>query len=157
MKVKILCLFVLFLCFIAACFSDSVPSSDSVKWYSYNEGIAAGEKEGKKVFVNFYADWCTFCAKMEKETFKEQSVVEYLNEHFISIKVNTEKENDIARKHFVRGLPMTWFLEPNGEKISSLPGYIQKDMFKQILQFIHTDSYNKMTFKEYISDHEKSG
>jgi thioredoxin-related protein len=146
---------VMLLCLVMAC-SESVSSGESVKWYSYDEGIRAGEKEGKKIFLSFYADWCTFCKKMEKETFKEPAVVKFLNRHFISVRVNTEKETEIARKHFVRGLPMTWFLEPDGEKISSLPGYIPPEMLIRILKFIQSDSYKEMTFQEYVADLEES-
>lgn len=118
--------------------------------------MAIGEKGHKKIFLSFYADWCTFCAKMEKETLKNPGVVKFLNENFICIRVNTEKEENIARKYFVRGLPMTWFLEPNGDKISSLPGYLPPEMFMQILRFIQTESYKKMTFKEYVGSLEKA-
>src|SRR4030042_4354310 len=124
MSRKILGFFLLFLISLAACRSETGPSSESIKWHSYDEGVQLGEKEGKKVFLTFYADWCTFCAKMDKETFRSPEVVNFLNKRFISIKVNKDKEEAIARKHFVTGLPMTWFMEPNGEKISSLPGYI---------------------------------
>jgi thioredoxin-related protein len=150
MSRKIPGLIILLLLSLAACRSDSGPSSESIKWYSYDEGTQLGEKEGKKVVLNFYADWCTFCAKMDKETFNTPEIVTLLNQQFISIKVNKDKQEEIARKYFVRGLPMTWFMEPDGDKISSLPGYIPPEMFMQILKFIDSGSYNDMTFKEYV-------
>ena len=150
MSRKILGVFLLFLILMAACRSDSGSPSENVKWHSYNEGLQLGEKEGKKVFLTFYADWCTFCTKMDKETFHNQEVANFLNKRFVSIKVNKDKEEAIARKHFVTGLPMTWFIEPSGEKINSLPGYIPPEMFLQILKYIDTESYKEMTFKEYV-------
>ena len=135
---------------LAACRSDTGPPSESVKWYGYNDGIQIGEKEGKKIFITFYADWCTFCTKMEKETFHNREVVSFLNKRFISIRVNKDKEDAVARKHFVTGLPMTWFMESDGEKINSLPGYIPPEMFLQILKYIDSESYKDMTFKEYV-------
>ncbi len=137
---------------LAACKSDSDSPGEAVKWHSYAEGTKLGEKEGKKVFISFYADWCTFCAKMEKETFSSPEVVELLNKRFIPVKVNQDKEGDIARKHFVKGLPMSWFTEPGGEKISSLPGYIPPEIFLQILNYIDSNSYKDMTFKEYVDN-----
>jgi thioredoxin-related protein len=147
--------FLLMMIWILPACTKSIPTGESVKWQTYAEGTRTAEKEGKKIFLSFYADWCTFCAKMDKETLKNPDIVKFLNENFISVRVNTEKEEEVARKHFVRGLPMTWFLEPNGDKISSLPGYIPPEMFMQILQFINTGSYKQMTFKEYVNGLEK--
>lgn len=150
MSRKILCLLPLLLISLVACRSDNSPSSETIKWHSYDEGIKLGESQKKKVLLSFYADWCTFCTKMEKETYSNPDIVKFLNNEFISIKVNKDKEEAIARKYFVRGLPMTWFMEPNGEKISSLPGFIPPEMFMQVLKFIDSNSYKEMTFKEFV-------
>ncbi|MFO7964160.1 MAG: DUF255 domain-containing protein [Desulfobacterales bacterium] len=155
MNRKYMILWFILLILMSAC-SESVSSNERVKWHSYDAGMRQSEAEGKNVLISFYADWCTFCEKMEKETFKEPAIAKFLNENFISIKVDTEKEAEVARKYFVRGLPMTWFLEPGGEKISSLPGYIPPEMFLQILKYIHSGSYEEMTFKEYVTELEKS-
>ena len=142
------------LLFVSACGSETVSSTEKIKWLSYDEGIKQGKQEGKKVFISFYADWCTFCEKMEKETFRKNEVVGFVNENFVAIRVNSDKEAEIARKYFVRGLPMTWFMDANGEKISSIPGYIPPDMFMQVLNFVHSDSYKSMTFKEFVDKHD---
>jgi thioredoxin-related protein len=62
---------------------------------------------------------------MAKETFQDPSVISYLNEHFIAIRVNVDKEGDIALQYGVRGLPSTWFLTQTGERIGNVPGYIR--------------------------------
>ena len=141
--------------FIGACGSESPASKEKIKWMSYEEGIKQAKQARKKVFISFYADWCTFCEKMEKETFSKKDVVNFVNENFVAIHVNSDKEVETARKYFVRGLPMTWFMDPDGEKISSIPGYIPPDMFMQVLNFVHSDSYKSMTFKEFVDKQDK--
>jgi thioredoxin-related protein len=130
--------------------SETFASSDTIAWNSYEKGMALGKKENKKIFINFYAQWCTYCTKMEKETFKDKNIIDYLNKHFISIKVDTDKNKDIADKYFVRGLPTLWFVSSNGNKISGLPGFINSATFINILKFVHTESYKNMTFAEYL-------
>jgi thioredoxin-related protein len=61
---------------------------------------------------------------MAKDTFQDPSVVSYLNEKFIAIRVDFDKENEIASRYGVRGLPSTWFLTQTGERIGNVPGYI---------------------------------
>ena len=121
-----------------------------IKWYSYDEGIALGKRQGKKMYLYFWAEWCTFCKKMEGETLNKSLVSSYLNKNFISIKVNSDKERETASLYYVRGFPTSWFLTEDGQKISNLPGYVPPDMFLRILEFIHSDSYKKMTFGDYL-------
>lgn len=141
------------------CLSVWVPNScmssekgTPVKWYSYDEGMARAKDSGKKVFLNFYADWCGFCKKMDNSTFKDSTVVGYLQENFIAIKVNSDKQRDIAAKYYVRGLPTSWFLSEDGEKISSLPRFSPPEELINILRFINTESYLKMKYSEFVKN-----
>lgn len=131
-----------------------VPAKDSsaagIKWYPYQEGLALGKQESKKVFLTFYADWCSYCHKMDKESFSNPAVVDYLNRHFISIKANSDKEDKLARDFFVRGLPSSWFLTAKGEKIAGQPGYIPPKQLLELLRFIQSDSYKDMSLKDFL-------
>ncbi len=127
-----------------------VASAASIKWYSHEEGMAIGKKEEKKIFLHFYADWCTYCKKMEKETFSNQSVASYLNENFIPIKVNSDKERKIANRYNVRGLPTTWFISKHGDIIGNQPGFMPPDKLLPLLKYIQTNSYKKMSFKNFL-------
>jgi len=129
---------------------STASASDEINWHDYTEGLALAKQEGKKIFVHFYADWCAYCEKMEKETLKNSAVIDYLNQNFIPVRVNSDKDRDLARNYYIRGLPSTWFVSESGEKISSLPGYISAEMLLNALEFIHTDSYKKMSFKDFI-------
>ena len=126
-------------------------ASDEIKWYPYEQGLALAKQEGKKIFVHFYADWCAYCEKMEKETLKNSAVIDYLNQNFIPVRVNSDKDRDLARNYYIRGLPSTWFVSETGEKISSLPGYISAELLLNSLKFIHTNSYKNMSFKDFIN------
>ncbi len=150
MKIKQrLILFPIIFCLLLS-ISETNASSDMITWNSYEKGMVIGKKEKKKIFINFYAKWCSYCAKMDSTTFKDSNVIDYLNEHFISIKINTDKDREIAAKYFVRGLPTSWFVAENGIKISGLPGFVKAAAFINVLKFIHTDSYKKMTFAEFL-------
>jgi len=131
--------------------SPGVTSAASINWYDYQEGVFAGKQEGKKIFIHFWAEWCSYCKTMEKETFRNSSVISYLNNNFVSIKVNSDKDTKTPAKYSVRGLPSNWFLTGEGEKISNLPGHIPADKFLQILKYIETDSYKNMNFKEFFN------
>ena len=135
---------------IASFFPAGNLFSATIQWHQYDEGITLGKKENKKVFLFFWAEWCKFCEKMEKETLNEPQIVSYLKENFITVKVNSDTEQSIANKYFVQGLPTAWFVGEQGEKISNLPGYVSSEMFLPILRYIHSDSYKKLSFNEFL-------
>ena len=89
---------------------------------------------------------------MKLVSFKDKDVIAYLNNNFISISVNTDHEPSVAKKWRVKGLPAIWFLEPDGEKISTVPGYVEPEELLLMVQYIGTRSYEKdISFSEFIS------
>jgi len=134
--------------------SAQAAADGGIEWLSYAEGRQRGEAENKKVFLVFNADWCRYCLKMEKETFQDPSVVAYVNRNFVPVSVNSDKEHAIAEKFKVQGLPSTWFLSENGDRIGSRPGFIPADEMLQILKFIGSDSYRSMSFQTFVKKNQ---
>ena len=128
----------------------SQAAGGGIEWLSYAEGRERGEQQNKKVFLVFDADWCKYCLKMEEETFRNPTVIAYVNRNFVPIKVNSDREQAIARKYNVQGLPNTWFISETGDRIGNQPGYIPADKLLQVLKFIGTDSYRSMSFQAFI-------
>ena len=123
-------------CLSMGFFSD-VSAVETINWRSYEEGLVVSKSEKKKVFLHFYADWCVFCAKMAKETFQNPAVVSYLNNNFIPVRVDTDKEPATAMKYGVTGLPSTWFLSEMGEAIGTVPGFIPPDPLLSMLKEVN--------------------
>lgn len=114
--------------------SAGKASSREIKWYSYEEGIALGKKLGKKIFIDFYADWCGYCRMMDRSTFKDASVVAILNRDFIPVKVHSDMEKEIALRYNITALPHIAFISEDGKRIGSIPGYIPSDKLVKILE-----------------------
>jgi thioredoxin 1 len=134
MRSKYICSVLLIAMCLTGWFLNIAYASDSIKWYSYEEGKALAKIEKKKVFLHFYADWCVFCRKMAKETFQDANVVSNLNDTFISIRVNTDSERDTALTYGVTGLPANWFLTEMGQPIVNIPGFIAPDAMLSLLK-----------------------
>ncbi|MDX2439380.1 MAG: DUF255 domain-containing protein [Desulfobacterales bacterium] len=148
MKLKIL-FFALFTSLLVAGSFQTFAMSSQVNWQSFEKGLSMAEKQEKKIFLYFHADWCKYCTKMGNTTFKDSQVIDLLNKEFISIQVDSEKQPEIANNYGVRGLPNSWFLEKDTTKINSLPGYVDGPVFALILKYIKTDSFKKMSFQEF--------
>ena len=95
-----------------------------VDWYPWGpEALARAKRENKPIFLSIGYFTCHWCHVMEKESFEDDDVAAYLNEHFISIKVDREQRPDVDALYIdaVRALggstgwPLTVFLTPNLE------------------------------------------
>ncbi len=112
-----------------------VPAKE-IAWQSFAEGMARGKSENKKIFLHFYANWCGACKIMEDKTFRNATVIAYINENFIPIKVNADREQETSRMFRVRALPDNWFIDEDGKPIGHQPGYIPPENLKGILKML---------------------
>lgn len=118
-------------------------ASDKIGWHSYEDGMARSKFEKKKVFLHFFADWCTYCVEMERKTFKDPAVVIALNRDFIPIRVDADREKATTALYRVKGLPDSWFIAETGEVIGHRPGYIPADQLIGILKMVLTGAAGK--------------
>ncbi|MCG6894787.1 MAG: thioredoxin family protein [Desulfobacteraceae bacterium] len=130
--------------------SQGLADTNSVQWFKYEEGMARQESTGKKALITFTAEWCSYCAKMERETFSDRRVAAFLNEAFVPIRVDYDRENRVVEEFNVRKIPATWFVDEKGERISNLPGFVPAEMFLNILRYVESDRYKTVPFSEYI-------
>jgi thioredoxin 1 len=86
--------------------------------------------EGKKiVMIDFYTTWCGPCKMLDKSTWKDERVIKWLSENTIPLKIDAEKEADLAAKYKIRGYPTMIFIKPDGTTIDSLVGYRPPEQF----------------------------
>jgi len=128
----------LFIIIIVA--SAGFAMSQEIQWHTYNDGLARGKFENKKVFVHFFAEWCAACKSMEKNTFSDPAIIAALNEKFIAVRVDIDRDVGTASMYNVRAVPDNWFFAANGEIIGNRPGYIPPDQLINILEIILTAS-----------------
>ena len=126
-------------------------TAEKVGFMTYDKGIKLVKSSNKKAFVFFHADWCKYCKKMEKEALSDEQVIEYLNDNFIPIIVDTDVEGKIAKKYNATRLPMLYFLKEDTSVLTYRPGYVKADELLNMLKFINTESYQKMNFKDFVN------
>ncbi|MCK8824656.1 thioredoxin domain-containing protein [Fuchsiella alkaliacetigena] len=67
-----------------------------VDWYPWGEeAFARARQEDKPVFLSIGYSTCHWCHVMERESFEDQEVADFLNQHFISVKVDREERPDV--------------------------------------------------------------
>jgi thioredoxin-related protein len=129
-------LMILLLVLLAGGAASGLAAADKIDWHTYESGMARSKFEKKKVFLHFYANWCTYCVEMERKTFKDPAVIAALNRDFIPIRVDSDRDKKTALLYRVKGLPDTWFISESGEIIGHRPGYIPTDQLMGILNVV---------------------
>jgi uncharacterized protein YyaL (SSP411 family) len=67
-----------------------------VDWYPWSdEAFERAKNENKPVLVSIGYAACHWCHVMERESFEDDATARYMNEHFISIKVDREEHPDV--------------------------------------------------------------
>ncbi|MCC5822939.1 MAG: thioredoxin family protein [Phycisphaerales bacterium] len=84
--------------------ADRPPAFSDI---AFPEALAANaERDGSLLIVKFTADWCGPCKMMDRTTWSDDAVVEYLRAHRITaIPVDVDRHPDIARANQVRAMP----------------------------------------------------
>ncbi len=93
-----------------------------VDWYAWgDEAFARARAENKPIFLSIGYSTCHWCHVMERESFEDQKIGTFLQEHFISIKLDREERPDVDKIYmtFVQsttgggGWPLNVFLTPD--------------------------------------------
>ncbi|NER14887.1 thioredoxin fold domain-containing protein [Leptobacterium flavescens] len=67
-----------------------------VNWLSFEQLEDSLAVKPKKVLIDFYADWCVYCKKMEKVAFRDPDVVSRLNNDYYVVKMDAETTDTIS-------------------------------------------------------------
>jgi uncharacterized protein YyaL (SSP411 family) len=96
--------------------------NNPVDWYPWGpEALAKSKAEEKPIFLSIGYSACHWCHVMEHESFENESIAAYVNEHFVPIKVDREERPDLDQIYMNAvqmmtgrgGWPMSVFLTPD--------------------------------------------
>lgn len=105
-----------------------------------NKQLARAREQSKAVLIDFYADWCSDCVRLDNTTFADEAVARQVNINFVAIKIDltdpTSEQSRLFKKHYdVFGPPAVIFINANGKKLDkSFYGYLNPRQFLEKLE-----------------------
>ncbi|MFI5683724.1 thioredoxin domain-containing protein [Streptomyces sp. NPDC051636] len=99
-------------------------ADNPVDWWPWSaEAFEEARKTNKPVLLSVGYSSCHWCHVMAHESFEDRATADYLNEHFVNIKVDREERPDVDAVYMEAvqaatgqgGWPMTVFLTPEAE------------------------------------------
>ncbi len=143
----------------------------AVQWLTLEEALERAKSERRKIFIDFYTDWCGWCKRMDATTFSDTAVARYLNDKYYPVKFNAEASEEVIfqnkayslRREGARsyhelaiellngrlGFPTLVFLDENLSTIQAIPGYREPDQLFKILNYFGTDSHKTTPWEIY--------
>jgi thioredoxin 1 len=135
----LLALLVLFAGYVAQS-TSSDAGKITLKGVTFSTNLTAAletaKVQGKPVFVYIRSEYCGWCRKFEEETFTNQSVIKTLNENFILVSLDIDKQKNETSNFGVYGTPTMIFLDSNGTGIERIPGYTDTTTFLGVMNEI---------------------
>ena len=129
---------------------------EGLNWYAIEDLEKMKNLKDKKVMIDMYTSWCGWCKVMDKKTFTDPAVIEYLNDNFVVVKFNAEQKEAVSFKGETyewmpagrrgvnklalklmngrMGYPTMVYLDGKLDPIKSSPGYKKPDQLLAELQ-----------------------
>lgn len=157
---------------LAACFlfltSAKVNPThrEKLSWMDVNEVRSQMVTEVKPVLIDLYTNWCYWCKVMDKKTYTNEKVIQYISDHFYPVKLNAEskdtvywgnkaysyndnyKVNDFAlyATSGQVGFPTTIIFTDDHTEPVAIPGFLEPKEIEPILKYFGEGAYKTQSF-----------
>lgn len=142
----------------------SVPQGPpAVKWVSLEYALKNAAKNDRMILLDFYTDWCGWCKVMDKKTYTDLSIIQYMNQKFYAVKFDAEGKDTVTYKgreySFVpdlrcnqfaykilngnMGYPTTVFMNASGDVLTPVPGYLDAPTLESLLKYYGERNHEK--------------
>jgi len=161
MKFKLLSLALIGLTSLVLAQEKGIKFETKLSWQQIKAKAAA---ENKSIFMDVFATWCESCKKMDNDTYSSEKVGAFINERFISVKVQADQikgDNEfikawysdaakIVKDYHITGFPTLLFFSPNGKLVNRSVGLIwEDDLIKNARESLDPSSQVYTKFQKF--------
>jgi thioredoxin-like negative regulator of GroEL len=98
--------------------------AQQVQWCpDYNTARKEASEKGRPLLIDFGTENCFWCKKLDLTTFHDPAVVALLNEQFVALKVDAEREPSLTQSLRIQQYPTMVLAGPEGRILGVLEGY----------------------------------
>ncbi len=148
-----------------------------INWIDFEEAVKLSEKKNKPIFIDVYTNWCGWCKVMDKKTFSQPEIIDYINKNYYAVKLNAERKDTINFKgkeyvfvksgrrgyhqlaaillHKRLSYPTVVFLVDNSSLVFPHIGYQPPDKLSVLLKYYIEEDYKKTDINTYIQNNSK--
>ena len=163
-------------------FLSTVSYGQEINWITMDEAGELQKKNPKKIIIDMYTNWCGPCRMLDRNTFSNKKLAEYVNSNFYAVKFNAEgneivnfkgqklsnpnydpaksrrrnSQHQLAQYFGVRSYPTILFLDEEGQFLAPIPGYKPPSKSELFLKLFGEDLYKTLDSQEAFNSHKRS-
>ena len=172
MKIRLLIL-------VFSFFAILTVSAQEINWVTIEEAVALQKKEPRKIMMDVYTAWCGPCKMLDRNTFNNKDVVEYVNKNYYAVKFNAEGNDTVTfngntfsnpnydpakasrrngvheftRFLQVRAYPTIVFMDEEAKVIAPITGYKQPQQLELYLKMFKGNDYKALDTQQKFNDY----
>lgn len=153
-------------------------SAQQINWVTWEEAVELNKNEPRKLFVDVYTEWCTYCKKLDGSTLSDPMIVDYINDNYYAIKFDAEHKSDITvnghtykyiasskrgyhelAKEILNGqmsYPTLVFLDEGITSLQAIKGFQDVRTLIQILHFFGGDHHKSTPWIQFTKSFNSS-
>lgn len=150
-----------------------IKKEKKINWITIEQAEAAQKKNPKKIMLDAYTIWCGPCKLLDKNTFTNPDLIDYVNKNYYAVKFNAEgndvvkfkgqnysnpnfdssktgrnSQHELSKLLGVSAYPTILFLDENAAVITPVIGYRTAQELELYLKFFKENKHKEITTKE---------
>ena len=167
---------------LALLLSVNAISAQKINWVSLEEAVELQKTSPKKILIDMYTNWCGPCKLLDKRTFQNADVANYVNKNYYAVKFNAEgndkvmfrgrefsnpgydparefKRNsahELSRYFRIQAFPTMVFLDENLDVLVPLRGFKTPQELELYLKMFNKDEHKDIKSQEQFNAYYKA-
>jgi len=160
----------------------NLSAQEKIKWVTLEEAVTLQKKKPKKIIMDVYTSWCGPCKMLDRNTFGNKDVAEYINQNYYAVKFNAEGDekvnfkdkvfenpnydpakasrrnssHQLARYFSVKAYPTIVFLDEKAELIAPITGYKTPQQLELYIKMFNKNEHLTLTTQEAFNNYYKA-
>ena len=170
------------LALLALTFINFTALAQKINWVTLEEAVELQKKNPKKIMMDVYTTWCGPCQMLDRNTFQNKDVANYVNKYYYAVKFNAQGNDDINFKgkkysnpnynpalanrrnsahqlssYFkIQAFPTIVFLDENANMIFPLAGYKKPTDLELFLKMFKKDDHKTLDTQDKFNVYYKA-
>jgi thioredoxin-related protein len=155
-------------------FGLNISAQEKVNWVSFEKAVELNKNNPKPFLIDIYTDWCGWCKKMDRDTYANPVIADYINKNYHAVKMDGEGSEPITYKDYTFKLqqqgrtkyheltaalmngklsyPTTVILNKEEKLLDRIPGYLDARKMEMVLAYFTRKERKPKKWADFVKN-----